>query len=77
MNADVGQFRMPINRHAPAIGQAAVRSFCKDGFSPEDTLIVFYPSGLNSLCFPILQMFWDRGFHVMVMFWDSTTETYF
>ena len=64
-------------RDGPTIGVSAVIKFHGNGLVPAETLIMFYPSGINALNYPILLEFISLGYSVCVMFWDSVTSQYF
>jgi hypothetical protein len=64
-------------RNGPTIGVSAVLKFHGNGLTPNETVIVFYPSGINSLNYPILLEFISLGYNVCVMFYDSATQQYF
>jgi hypothetical protein len=64
-------------RKGPTIGMSAVVKFHGNGLPPNQTLIVFYPSGVNALNYPILLQFIALGYDVCVMFYDSHSEQYF
>lgn len=64
-------------RDGPIIGTSAVIKFHGNGLVPKETLIVFYPSGINALNYPILLEFISLGYDVCVMFWDSVKSQYF
>jgi hypothetical protein len=70
--------KIPNIREGPMIGQCAVlKRFHNQGYDPEDTLIVYYPSGLNSICMPIHETFLKLGYTVCIMYWDSSSGSYF
>ena len=64
-------------RDGPKIGVSAVLKFHGNGLVPSETLIVFYPSGINALNYPILLEFISLGYDVCVMFYDSQKDQYF
>jgi len=64
-------------RDGPIIGSSAVIKFHGNGLVPKETLIIFYPSGINALNYPILLEFISLGYGVCVMYWDSMTSQYF
>jgi len=64
-------------RDGPAIGASAVLKFHGNGMLPKETLIVFYPSGINALNYPILLKFIELGYDVAVMYFDSQQLEYF
>lgn len=64
-------------RDGPTLGVSAVLKFHGQGLIPSQTLIVFYPSGVNALNYPILLQFISLGYDVSVMFYDSSSNQYF
>lgn len=64
-------------RDGPIIGVSAVLKFHGNGLVPKETLIVFYPSGINALNYPILLEFMSLGYDICVMFYDSSDSQYF
>jgi hypothetical protein len=70
--------KIPNIREGPMLGHCAVlKRFHNAGYDPNDTLIVFYPSGLNSVNFAIYGTFLKLGYEVVVCYWDSSTGSYF
>lgn len=64
-------------RDGPTVGVSAVLKFHGNGLVPKETLIVFYPSGINALNYPILLEFISLGYDICVMFFDSSKSEYF
>jgi hypothetical protein len=64
-------------RDGPIIGTSAVIKFHGNGLIPKETLVVFYPSGINALNYPILLEFISLGYDVCVMYYDSLSSQYF
>ena len=70
--------RLSSFREGPMLGQCAVlKRFHSKGFHPDNTLIVLYPSGMNSLWGPIYSTLRDLGYDVCIMYYDATTHSYF
>jgi len=64
-------------RDGPTIGVTAVLKFHGRGLPPEQTMVVFYPSGINALNYPILLQLIELGYNVCVMYYDSHNNQYF
>lgn len=64
-------------RDGPTIGVTAVLKFHGRGLPPDKTMIVFYPSGVNALNYPILLQLIELRYHICVMYFDSLSSQYF